>query len=179
FDTFYAREVKESNLALARRSPRFHLVEGDIRDRATVRNLTTKETQVGHLAARAGVRPSLADPELYLSVNVAGTGALLEACRAAGAPRFVLAGSSSVYGDDAPVPFREDYAAIRPISPYAMTKRAAELLAATYVHLFAMRIISLRFFTAYGPRQRPDLAIHTFTRLIASGQAVTMYGDGS
>lgn len=179
FDAFYGRDVKEKNLALVRRSPRFRLVEGDIRDRSAVRALIAKDTLVVHLAARAGVRPSLADPELYLSVNVAGTAALLEACRAAGAPRFVLAGSSSVYGDDAPVPFREDYPAIRPISPYAMTKRAAELLAATYVHLFAMRIIALRFFTAYGPRQRPDLAIHTFTRLITSGQPVLMYGDGS
>ena len=179
FDPFYGRDVKERNLAGLLKGPRFRFVEGDIRDPATVGKLIDKDTLVVHLAARAGVRPSIADPALYVSVNVAGTNALLEACRAAGNGRFVLAGSSSVYGDDAPVPFREDYPALKPISPYAATKRACELLAATYVHLFGMRIISLRFFTVYGARQRPDLAIHTFTRLIAAGKPVPMYGDGS
>jgi UDP-glucuronate 4-epimerase len=179
FDPFYAKSVKQANLAGPLKTPRFRFVEGDIRDRKLARELITKDTLVVHLAARAGVRPSIADPELYVSVNIAGTNALLEACRAANARGFVLAGSSSVYGDDAPAPFREDYPATAPISPYAATKRACELLAATYVHLFGMRIISLRFFTVYGARQRPDLAIHTFTRLIASGQKLPMYGDGS
>ncbi len=179
FDPFYARAVKEANLAVARQSPRFRFVEGDIRHPATVRGLLSADTLVVHLAARAGVRPSIADPALYVSVNVEGTTVLLEACRAAGARALVLAGSSSVYGDDAPAPFREDYAATKPISPYAATKRAGELLAASYVHLFGMRVISLRFFTAYGARQRPDLAIHAFTRLIAEGRPVPMFGDGS
>ena len=179
FDPFYARELKEANLAGLRRASGFRLVEGDIRDRETVRALVTRETLVVHLAARAGVRPSLEDPEAYVSVNVSGTVTLLEAMRAAGARGFVLGGSSSVYGDDAPVPFREDYPAVRPISPYAATKRAAELLAATYAHLYGLRIMSLRFFTVYGPRQRPDLAIHAFTRLISEGRAVPMFGDGS
>ncbi|MFI5206486.1 MAG: GDP-mannose 4,6-dehydratase [Gemmatimonadales bacterium] len=179
FDPFYAKGVKQANLAGLLKTARFRFVEGDIRDRKLTRELITKDTLVVHLAARAGVRPSIADPELYVSVNVAGTNTLLEACRAANARGFVLAGSSSVYGDDAPAPFREDYPATAPISPYAATKRACELLAATYVHLFGMRIISLRFFTVYGARQRPDLAIHTFTRLIAAGQKVPMFGDGS
>jgi UDP-glucuronate 4-epimerase len=179
FDPFYGRDVKQANLAWLLKAPRFRFVEGDIRDQKLARELITKDTLVVHLAARAGVRPSIADPGLYVSVNVAGTTMLLEACRAANARGFVLAGSSSVYGDDAPAPFREDYPATAPISPYAATKRACELLAATYAHLFGMRIISLRFFTVYGARQRPDLAIHTFTRLIAAGQSVPMYGDGS
>lgn len=179
FDPFYGKDVKLANLAGLLKAPHFRFVEGDIRDGKLARELITKDTLVVHLAARAGVRPSIADPELYVSVNVAGTSTLLEACRAAKARGFVLAGSSSVYGDDAPAPFREDYPALAPISPYAATKRACELLAATCVHLFGMRVISLRFFTVYGARQRPDLAIHTFTRLIASGRKVPMYGDGS
>ena len=179
FDPFYPREIKEANLAVLRGSPRFRLVEGDIRDAALVRRSLEGADAVVHLAARAGVRPSLADPELYASVNVGGTTTLLEAARTAGLHAFVFAGSSSVYGDAAPVPFREDDAATEPISPYAATKRAAELLCSTFVHLYGMRIISLRFFTAYGPRQRPDLAIHTFTRLIAAGRPVPRFGDGS
>ena len=179
FDPFYDRDVKQANLAGLLHGPRFRFVEGDIRDAELVRGLMTRDTLIVHLAARAGVRPSIADPGLYVSVNVGGTTALLEAARAAGARGCVLAGSSSVYGDDAPVPFREDFPALRPISPYAATKRAGELLAATYAQLFGLRVISLRFFTVYGARQRPDLAIHTFTRLIAAGRPVPMYGDGS
>jgi len=179
FDPFYPREIKEANLAALRRSPRFRLVEGDIRDGALVRRSLDGVDAVVHMAARAGVRPSLADPELYASVNVGGTTTLLEAARSAGVSAFVFAGSSSVYGDSAPVPFREDDAATAPISPYAATKRAGELLCSTFVHLYGMRIISLRFFTAYGPRQRPDLAIHAFTRLIAAGRPVPRFGDGS
>jgi UDP-glucuronate 4-epimerase len=179
FDPFYGRAVKESNLAGLRARAGFTLVEGDIRDRALLDRLLGPDTTIVHLAARAGVRPSLKDPELYSSVNVGGTTTLLEAARAAGARSVVFAGSSSVYGDTAPVPFSESWPAIEPISPYAATKRAAELLCSTFVHLYGMRIISLRFFTAYGPRQRPDLAIHAFTRLIASGDPVPCYGDGT
>jgi len=179
FDPFYGRDVKEANLAALKKQPRFRFVEGDIRDAGLVRGLMTADTVIVHLAARAGVRPSIEDPAEYASVNVDGTVVLLEAARAAKSPAFVFAGSSSVYGDTTPVPFAESVAAVNPISPYAATKRAGELLCATYVHLFGMRIISLRFFTAYGPRQRPDLAIHSFTRLMASGQAVPQFGDGS
>jgi UDP-glucuronate 4-epimerase len=132
-----------------------------------------------HLAARAGVRPSLEQPELYASVNVGGTTTVLEAARETGVRCIVFAGSSSVYGDTAPVPFHEDWPAVEPISPYAATKRACELLCGTYAQLFGMRIISLRFFTAYGPRQRPDLAIHKFTRLMAAGRPIPCFGDGS
>jgi UDP-glucuronate 4-epimerase len=179
FDPFYPRAVKEANLAALRAGPRFTLVEGDIRDGALVRSLLDADTVTVHLAARAGVRPSIAQPAEYVSTNVAGTTAVLEAARAAGAGRIVFGGSSSVYGDAAPVPFREDLPAVEPISPYAATKRAGELLCATYAHLFGMRVLSLRFFTVYGPRQRPDLAIHRFTRLLAAGRTVPQYGDGS
>ena len=179
FDPFYPRAVKEANVAALRRAPRFRLVEGDIRDAKTVGPLVTPETVVVHLAARAGVRPSLEDPAGYASVNIEGTAVLLEAVRRAGARRFVFGGSSSVYGDTAPVPFSEDWPALLPISPYAATKRAGELLCATFAQLYGLRIMALRFFTVYGPRQRPDLAIHKFTRLIAEGRPVPFYGDGS
>lgn len=179
FDPFYDREVKESNLASVQRAPNFSFVEGDIRDAGLARSLLQPGDVVIHLAARAGVRPSLEDPMLYASVNVTGTTTLLESARAAGVRSFVFAGSSSVYGDAAPVPFREDYPALDPISPYAATKRAGELLCSTFVHLYGMRIISLRFFTVYGARQRPDLAIHKFTRLMAAGQPIPQFGDGS
>jgi len=179
FDAFYPRAVKEANVATLRRGPRFRLVEGDIRDAKAVGALVTPETVVVHLAARAGVRPSLEDPALYASVNIEGTAVLLEAVRRAGARRFVFGSSSSVYGDTAPVPFSEDWPALLPISPYAATKRAGELLCATFAQLYGLRIMALRFFTVYGPRQRPDLAIHKFTRLIAEGRPVPFYGDGS
>jgi len=179
FDPFYPRSVKESNLAALRGNASFALVEGDIRDADLVRAQLDPDTVVVHLAARAGVRPSIEQPAEYVSINIGGTTAVLEAARGAGARRFVFGGSSSVYGDTAPVPFREDFAAVDPISPYAATKRAGELLCATYAHLFGLRALSLRFFTVYGPRQRPDLAIHRFTRLLAAGKAVQRYGDGS
>jgi UDP-glucuronate 4-epimerase len=179
FDAFYPRAVKEANLARLGRASRFRLVEGDIRRDAVVAGLLTSDTAIIHLAARAGVRPSLDDPALYASVNVEGTAVLLEAARRAGVRRFVFGSSSSVYGDAAPVPFSEDWPALLPISPYAATKRAGELLCATFAQLYGLRIIALRFFTVYGPRQRPDLAIHKFTRLIHRGSPVPFYGDGS
>jgi len=134
---------------------------------------------VVHLAARAGVRPSIEDPGLYASVNVEGTVRVLEACRQAGVRRVAFGSSSSVYGDDTPVPFREDAPALAPISPYAATKRAGELLAEVYRSLYGFRIAALRFFTVYGPRQRPDLAIHRFTRLMVEGQTIPQFGDGT
>ncbi|HXY19408.1 MAG TPA: NAD-dependent epimerase/dehydratase family protein [Gemmatimonadales bacterium] len=179
FDDFYARPIKEANLAGLRGAPRFRLVEGDVRDGALAGRLLDAETVIVHLAARAGVRPSLEDPARYASVNIEGTAVLLEAARRAGARRFVFGSSSSVYGDAAPVPFAEDWPALQPISPYAATKRAGELLCATFAQLYGLRIMALRFFTVYGPRQRPDLAIHKFTRLIAEGRPVPFYGDGS
>lgn len=179
FDDFYPRAVKERNLAGALASKAFRLVEGDVRDAALLAGLMRADMVVVHLAARAGVRPSIQQPALYASVNVLGTATVLEAARAAGVRRFVFASSSSVYGDSAPVPFREDWPAVEPISPYAATKRAGELLCAAYAHLFPLRIAALRFFTVYGPRQRPDLAIHAFTRRTAAGEAIPFYGDGS
>jgi UDP-glucuronate 4-epimerase len=182
FDTFYDPDLKRANLADAMLHPSFELVEADVRDAAAMRRVIDAfhPDAIMHLAARAGVRPSIQDPALYAAVNVLGTSVLLDAARAAKISRLVLASSSSVYGNDATPPFREDDPAIRPISPYAATKRAAELLCETYAGLYDwMRIISLRFFTVYGPRQRPDLAIHSFTRRILAGEPVPFFGDGT
>jgi len=176
FDPFYAREVKERNIAALRRAPRFRLVEGDV---AADPVPLDGAAAVIHLAARAGVRPSLVDPVGYVDANVRGTACVLEAARRAGVARFVLGSSSSVYGDDTSAPFAETALAAAPISPYAATKRAAELLAHSFAHLYPLRVVCLRFFTVYGPRQRPDLAIHRFTDQIARGLPVRMHGDGS
>jgi len=182
FDSFYDPDIKRANLADAMLHPSFELVEADVRDAAAVRRVVDAfhPDAIVHLAARAGVRPSIQDPALYAAVNVLGTTVILDAARAAKVSRLIVASSSSVYGDDATPPFREDEAAISPISPYAATKRAAELMCGTYAGLCPwMRIVSLRFFTVYGPRQRPDLAIHSFTRRILAGEPVPFFGDGS
>ena len=182
FDTFYDPDLKRANLADAMLHPSFELVEADVRDAAAMRGVVDAfhPDVIAHFAARAGVRPSIQDPALYVAVNVLGTTVLLETARAARISRIVIASSSSVYGNDATPPFREDEPAIVPISPYAATKRAAELMCETYASLFDwMRIISLRFFTVYGPRQRPDLAIHSFTRKISAGETVPFFGDGT
>ena len=182
FDTFYDPDLKRANLADAMLHPSFELVEADVRDAAAMRRVIDAfhPDVIAHFAARAGVRPSIQDPALYVAVNVLGTTVLLEAARAAKISRIVVASSSSVYGNDATPPFREDEPAISPISPYAATKRAAELMCESYASLFDwMRIISLRFFTVYGPRQRPDLAIHSFTRKIVAGEVVPFFGDGT
>jgi UDP-glucuronate 4-epimerase len=157
----------------------FRFAEADIRDESTVSDLLAGVEAVVHLAARAGVRPSIDEPGLYASVNVEGTVKMLEGARKAGIRRFVFGSSSSVYGETAPVPFSEDFPALSPISPYAATKRAGELACQVYTHLYRLRIASLRFFTVYGHRQRPDLAIHKFTRLMATGKSIQRYGDGS
>ena len=138
-----------------------------------------KPDAVIHLAARAGVRPSLEEPDLYASVNISGTFALLEACRRQGVSKFVFASSSSVYGDADRVPFREDLADPRPVSPYGVTKQAGEHAVRLYHRLHGLRASALRFFTVYGPRQRPDMAIHKFARLILDGKEVPLFGDGS
>jgi len=181
FDPFYDAAAKRRNLEAASTNPRFRLVNGDIRDAASVEAAfaTQPIDAVVHLAARAGVRPSIEDPILYTSVNLDGTVRLLEACRLRGVRRFVFGSSSSVYGNNAKVPFAEDDPVEHPISPYAATKRAGELLAHTYHHLFGMEIACLRFFTVFGPRQRPDLAIRKFAELMAAGMEIPVFGDGT
>lgn len=182
FDAFYPEAVKRSNLELASRHPTFQLVQADICDADAVENVFqgVRPEAVVHLAARAGVRPSIEQPALYSRVNIQGTVHLLEsACRLDPRPRFVYASSSSVYGDRTGAPFREDDRVDNPVSPYAATKKACELLAHTFHHLHGLPVTGLRFFTAYGPRNRPDLAIAKFARLIAGGERVPMFGDGS
>jgi UDP-glucuronate 4-epimerase len=181
FDPFYDPALKERNVAALAGQPGFTLARGDIRDEQLVGELFGRRPGfdgVVHLAALAGVRPSLAQPLRYAAVNVTGTLVLLEACRAAGLRRFVFASSSSVYGAHSPVPFREADPAVRPASPYAATKRAGELLCSNYTDLFGLDTCCLRFFTVYGPRQRPEMAIHKFARLIAAGRPVPVFGDG-
>lgn len=182
FDSFYTPLQKRANLVRALGNARFRLVEHDIRDAAAVRQTfdQVRPDAVVHLAARAGVRPSIEAPALYADVNVLGTVNLLEAaCGLEPRPRFVYASSSSVYGDRANAPFRESDPVDLPISPYAATKKACELLAYTFHHLHGLPATGLRFFTAFGPRNRPDLAIYKFAALIERGQPVPMFGDGS
>lgn len=181
FDDFYAPAVKRRNLAAVLRHPGFSLVEGDLRDAAVLEKLFRRH-RVGaviHLAARAGVRPSIRQPALYADVNVTGTAHLLEAARQAEIARFLFASSSSVYGVRTGRPFKETDEADAPASPYGATKRAGELLCRTAQALTGMAVTCLRFFTVYGPRQRPEMAIHKFTRLIAAGEPVPLFGDGS
>lgn len=179
FDPFYERGIKESNLEAASAHASFALVEGDIRDLDALAALPDGIEAVIHLAARAGVRPSIREPVLYSDVNVTGTSALLEFARDREITRFLFGSSSSVYGNNPKVPFSEDDPVDHPISPYAATKRAGELLAHAAHHLDGMGVLCLRFFTAYGPRQRPDLAIHAFARRMAAGESLPLFGDGS
>lgn len=196
FDAFYARADKERNLGELRHGLKavappgtdragtpgiFNFIEGDIRrpDDLTPAFRAARPDLVVHLAALAGVRPSIADPARYADVNVVGTERVLEACRALGVTRLAFASSSSVYGFDSQPPFRESDACLRPVSPYAASKRAGELCNFTAHHLTGIGVTNLRFFTVYGPRQRPDLAIHKFTRLVSSGRPLDLYGDGS
>jgi UDP-glucuronate 4-epimerase len=179
FDPFYARETKERNLAVAVALPGFTFHELDLLDTDTLRSHLTRDTVIIHLAAKAGVRPSLADPVGYARANVTGTASVAEAARQAGVTRILFGSSSSVYGDSTPAPFREDAVAIEPVSPYAATKRAGELLLRSVAPIYGFRVASLRFFTVYGPRQRPDLAIHSFTRKMVAGETITLFGDGT
>lgn len=180
FDPFYNPSVKEANVGPHLRHPNFRLVRADIRDLAALRSqLNDSYDLIVHLAAKAGVRPSIEDPVSYQQVNVAGTQNLLEFARERGIQQFVFASSSSVYGVNPNVPWREDDAGLRPISPYAATKVAGELLGHVYAHLYGIRFMALRFFTVYGPRQRPDLAINKFARLILAGKPLPFFGDGS
>lgn len=180
FDDFYSQQIKRQNIENHLRHPAYRLVESDIRNYNTLRQVFSEEhfDIVIHLAAKAGVRPSVADPRGYQEVNIAGTLNLLELAERNGIKKFVFGSSSSVYGPAATPPFKED-AQLAPISPYAATKAAGELLAHTYSHLYRMNITCLRFFTVYGARQRPDLAIHKFARMISSNRPVPVFGDGN
>ncbi|MEN8184433.1 MAG: NAD-dependent epimerase/dehydratase family protein, partial [Myxococcota bacterium] len=180
FDPFYPEALKRRNLRGAREHPHFRLVEGDIRDAGMVERLFSVGFDgVVHLAALAGVRPSLERPATYADVNVNGTTVLFEAGVRHGGPRFVFASSSSVYGEREEGPFRETDRVDHPISPYAATKKAGELLAHSFHHAYGLPICCVRIFTAYGPRQRPDLAIHKFAERMRRGDSVPLFGDGT
>src|SRR6201984_254211 len=179
FNDSYDPQIKHANIAgFAKDVTVCHL---DRRDGAAVRSLFHREKveAIAHLAARAGVRPSIQHPQLYYDTNVTGTLHLLEAARVTGVERFVFASSSSVYGASKTVPFSEDQHLTQTLSPYGATKIAGEFLCSTYSHLYQMRVVALRYFTVYGPRQRPDLAIHQFTRRVYAGQAIDQFGDGT
>jgi UDP-glucuronate 4-epimerase len=179
FNDFYDPLIKRANIAAVSKDVAIHHV--DLRDAAAVRNVFHGEKfdTIAHLAARAGVRPSIQHPQLYYDVNVGGTLHLLEAARLIGVERFIFASSSSVYGVSKTVPFSEDLHLTQTISPYAATKIAGEFLCSTFSHLYQMRVVALRFFTVYGARQRPDLAIHQFTKKIQAGQPIQQFGDGT
>src|SRR5207248_4587720 len=179
FNDFYDPQIKRDNIAAVSKDILIHHV--DLRDNAAVRDVFRRDKfdTIGHLAARAGVRPSIQYPHLYYDTNVSGTLHLLDAARATGIERFIFASSSSVYGICKTVPFSEDFHLTQTISPYAATKIAGEFLCSTFSHLYQMPMIALRFFTVYGPRQRPDLAIHQFTRKILAGQPIDQFGDGT
>lgn len=181
FDPYYPRFHKDRNLASCLAHSKFRLFEGDIRDRTFIENAisTCQPHAIVHLAARAGVRPSLSDPELYTDVNVRGTAILLEAARNAKIRNFVFASSSSVYGNHSGEPFRETDSTDMPLSPYGATKKAGETLCHSYHHVYGMSVSCLRFFTVYGPRQRPDLAIRKFVQLALDGEEIPIFGDGS
>jgi UDP-glucuronate 4-epimerase len=180
FDDFYNPEIKRRNIQESIGEAQFELIEGDIRDTQLIARIFRGRTfdVVVHLAARAGVRPSIDYPKLYEEVNCQGTINLLDACREFEIKSFVFASSSSVYGGNSKVPFSEEDRVDTPISPYSITKRAGELFCYSYHRLFDINITCLRYFTVYGPRQRPEMAIHKFTRLIDGSEKVPMYGDG-
>jgi UDP-glucuronate 4-epimerase len=179
FNDFYDPQIKRANVAAVAGDVAIHRI--DLRDSSAVNLLFHREKfdAVAHLAARAGVRPSILQPQLYYDTNVTGTLHLLEAARLTGIERFIFASSSSVYGVSKTVPFSESLHLTQTISPYAATKIAGEFLCSTYSHLYQMRVVALRFFTVYGARQRPDLAIHRFTKQIHAGEAIDQFGDGT
>ena len=182
FNDFYNPSIKHDNIREHRKDPRYTIHEVDIRDRGALEKIFKDGGSfecVVHLAARAGVRPSLSEPQLYTETNINGTVNLLELARQHNIKQFVFGSSSSVYGINAKVPFSEDDPIRQPISPYAATKGAGELLCHTYSHLYGLRCVCLRFFTVYGPRQRPDLAIHKFAKLISQHKPIPVFGDGT
>ena len=181
FNDFYSPEIKRANIAAHLDSPNYKHVEADIREYAALQKVFAENSfdVIVHLAARAGVRPSLAEPRLYTETNVNGTVNLLELAKQHGVKQFVFGSSSSVYGINSKVPFAEDDPISKPISPYAATKAAGELICHTYSHLYDIRCVCLRFFTVYGARQRPDLAIYKFSKLITDGKPIQVFGDGT
>lgn len=181
FNDYYDPAIKRRNLERAQQYDTFTLCEGDLCDEAMVRDIfsATEPEVVVHLAARAGVRPSLQDPNLYHRVNVIGSQHILDACRSYKPSHLVFASSSSVYGGSKAVPFTEADPVMTPISPYAATKRMNELQAHVYSHVYGVHVSMMRFFTVYGPRQRPDMAIHQFVKRILAGDPIPMFGDGS
>jgi UDP-glucuronate 4-epimerase len=180
FDDFYDPRIKRRNIEGCLKNKNFKLVEADIRDSSAMDKAVGSGVEIiVHLAAKAGVRPSIEKPLLYADVNINGTMVLLEAARKHKVNKFIFGSSSSVYGNNKKVPFSEEDSVDFPISPYAATKKACELICHTYHHLYGISVTSLRFFTVYGPRQRPDLAIHKFAKLIEQGKPIPVYGDGS
>ena len=180
FDDFYDPAIKRGNISDCLKNEKFSLIEADIRDAAAMERVVKGGVEIiVHLAAKAGVRPSIAEPVEYADVNINGTMVLLEAAKKHGISKFIIASSSSVYGNNEKVPFSETDNVDFPISPYAATKKACELICHTYHHLYNIDMTCLRFFTVYGPRQRPDLAIHKFARLIEEGKPIQVYGDGT
>jgi UDP-glucuronate 4-epimerase len=179
FDAFYATAAKERNIASHLSHPLYTLWRVDIRDVAALQAVAHRYDAIIHLAARPGVRPSIVDPETCQQVNVSGTQNILELARHTGTPHVVFASSSSVYGVNPRTPWQESDHVLQPISPYASTKVSGELLGHVYSHLYGFRFLALRFFTVYGPRQRPDLAIHSFARKMLAGEAIPVFGDGT
>jgi UDP-glucuronate 4-epimerase len=180
FDNFYDPQIKRRNIGACLKNKNFQLIEADIRDSIAMNKATGSDIDIiVHLAARAGVRPSIEQPALYADVNVNGTTVLLEAAKKHNITKFIFGSSSSVYGNNKKVPFSEDDNVDFPISPYAATKKAGELICHTYYHLYGIDVTCLRYFTVYGPRQRPDLAIHKFAKLIEQGKPIPVYGDGT
>ncbi len=177
FDPFYDKEIKVRNLLSSLTEKKFTFWEGNICDEQFLDSLPFTPSLVIHLAAKAGVQPSLKDPKGYIDTNVQGTSTLLEWMKKKGGSKMIFASSSSVYGNNV-IPFAEEDTNIYPLSPYAQTKRSGELLNYTYHHLYNFDIINLRFFTVFGPRQRPDLAIHKFTDLISKGKSINLFGKG-
>lgn len=181
FDSFYDPLVKEDNISGIADSKYFKLYRSDITDLPRIEKIFSENRidMVIHLAARAGVRPSIQSPLLYERVNILGTMNILECCKKYKIPKLIFASSSSVYGGNKKLPFSEEDNVDHPVSPYAATKKAGELICYTYYDLYKIAIYCFRFFTVYGPRQRPEMAIHKFTRLILSGKEIEIYGDGS
>ncbi|WP_339739592.1 GDP-mannose 4,6-dehydratase [uncultured Sunxiuqinia sp.] len=181
FDPFYDRQVKERNLAAFKNHPNFRFAEIDLADLAALSQELKDDAidVIVHLAGKAGVRPSIEDPQGYIRANILATQNILDVMKNKGIKKMAFASSSSVYGNTKETPFHEEQDVSRPISPYAFSKKACELINYTYHALYGLDIINMRFFTVFGPRQRPDLAIHKFTKLILSGQEIPMFGDGS
>lgn len=178
FDEYYSKEIKKDNLTNLTKYSSFQFHEIDIRNKEDILNIKEDIDFVIHIAAKAGVRPSIEAPSEYIKTNINGTQNILELIRIKGANKMIFASSSSIYGNHPQTPFKENMDVNSPISPYAFTKKSCELLNYTYHHLYNIDIINLRFFTVFGPRQRPDLAINKFARLISKGETIPMYGDG-